>query len=256
MKLLFVVLARDASGVQAKIAELTQLRVPYLVVCGQPTNLPHVVFRKPLGKYDAINFSFQHIPPDVDVVVFNDVDTRIAQYRKALPHLDDGRTAMVFAKVRVRDGPQFMFYKLLDSIRRRIPITASGEMIFIRYDVLKTILPLKPCKAEDSYMLLKVLSLGRGVVFCERSCVVTERTKTIENEEVYKRKTVAGLYQALSYTNPPKLIAAFYVLLPFASPLLLLMGRRGYYWAKGILLGFLDYLRGDRSGRWDTAYLG
>lgn len=255
MKTLFVVLARDESGVNEKIEELTNLGVPYLIICGQRSNLPHVIFRKPLGKYDAINFSFRHIPPDVDIVVFNDVDTHIVHYQKALPFIADDRNAIVFCKVLVRNSPQTMFYKLLDSIRRRIPITASGELFFIRYDVLKSILPLKPCKAEDSYMLLKVLSLGMNVAFCEQSCVVTERTKTIENEELYKRKTVAGLYQALSYTNPPKLFVMFYALLPFASPLLLLMGRRGYYWAKGILLGFLDYLRGDRTGRWATDYL-
>jgi hypothetical protein len=34
------------------------------------------------------------------------------------------------------------------------------------------------------------------------------------------------------------------------SPLLLISGRKGYFWMKGILLGFLDYLRGDISGVW------
>ncbi|EMR74268.1 hypothetical protein MCGE09_00428, partial [Thaumarchaeota archaeon SCGC AB-539-E09] len=81
------------------------------------------------------------------------------------------------------------------------------------------------------------------------------RTKSIEKEEMYKRKTVSGLYQALSYTKPPRSIKLFYILLPFASPLLLVLGRKRYYWMRGILLGFIDYLRGDRSGTWLTTYM-
>jgi UDP-glucose 4-epimerase len=33
-------------------------------------------------------------------------------------------------------------------------------------------------------------------------------------------------------------------------------GKKGYYWAKGILSGYVDYARGDRSASWRPAYLG
>ena len=33
-------------------------------------------------------------------------------------------------------------------------------------------------------------------------------------------------------------------------------GEKGYYWAKGILSGYVDYARGDRSASWRPAYLG
>jgi hypothetical protein len=85
--------------------------------------------------------------------------------------------------------------------------------------------------------------------------VETERTKTAEKEETYKRKTVSGLYQALAYTQPPCLIKLFYVLLPIACPLLLVLGKKGYFWMKGILLGLSDYLRGDRTGVWKPTYM-
>jgi hypothetical protein len=76
----------------------------------------------------------------------------------------------------------------------------------------------------------------------------------VEQEEVYKRRTVGGIYQALSMSKPPIMVRLFYTLLPFASPLLLILGRKGYYWAKGILSGYVDYARGDRSASWRQTY--
>jgi hypothetical protein len=127
--------------------------------------------------------------------------------------------------------------------------------MLMSYNALKRMVPIKPCKAEDSYLLFKALELKNKCVFCEESYVETKRTKTAEKEEIYKRKTVGGIYQALAYTKPPYMIKIFYVLLPLFSPLLLFAGRSGYFWLKGILLGFVDYLRGDKSGIWQTAYM-
>ena len=84
--------------------------------------------------------------------------------------------------------------------------------------------------------------------------MVTERTKIAKNEESYKRKTTTGIYQALFYVKPPFAILFFYYMLPFASPILMIFGRNGYYWMRGIILGFLDYLRGDKRGYWLTTY--
>jgi cellulose synthase/poly-beta-1,6-N-acetylglucosamine synthase-like glycosyltransferase len=255
MKLFFLVLARDEEHVDKKVKELNGLGVPYLIVCGEQINHPNVVYRKPRGKYDAINFGARLVPKDVDVVVLNDVDTKIYGLESALKCFSRKKVALVFSKVVVRGGPQTLFYLFLDPIRSRIPITASGEFMLIRHDVFREVLPLKPCKAEDSYISFKVLELGYRVIFCKGSYAETDRTKTIEKEEMYKRKTVAGLYQALSYTKPPKSIKLFYVLLPLISPLLLVSGKKGYYWMRGILLGFTDYLRGDRVGLWQSTYM-
>lgn len=255
MKVFFVVLARDENFVKDKVKELTDLGVSYVIVCGERLNASNVVYRKPIGKYDAINFGASFVPQDVDVVALNDVDTRVHGLENVLRWFERDRVSLVFSKVVVRGGPQRLFYPFLDAIRRRVPIAASGELMLIRHDVLDDVLPLKPCKAEDSYMLFKVLELGERAAFCEESHVETERTKSPEKEETYKRKTVAGLYQALSYTKPPGTIKLFYVLLPLISPILLVLGRNGYYWMKGILLGFLDYLRGDRSGFWKPTYM-
>jgi hypothetical protein len=115
---------------------------------------------------------------------------------------------------------------------------------------LKEIIPIKPCKAEDSYVLFKVLESRGRVVFCEECSVETVRTNAPEQEERYKRRTVAGIYQALAYTHPPYGIRLFYTLLPFASPILLVSGKKGYFWMKGILRGLADYLIGDRTGVW------
>jgi len=255
VKPFFLVLARDERYVDDKIGELKGLGVPYLIVCGKNINHLNVVYREPKGKYDAINFGARFVPDYVDVVALNDVDTKIHNFQVALQHFKCKEVALVFAGVSVKEGPQKLFYVILDLIRRRLPIAASGELMLIRRNVLRKILPIRPCKAEDSYILFKVLEFKYKAVFCEECYVETERTKSADKEELYKRKTVAGIYQALAYTRPPLLIKLFYVLLPFACPLLLVLGKKGYFWTKGILLGLIDYLRGDRTGVWQPTYM-
>jgi len=251
----FVVLARDKNYVSEKISELDRLRVPYVVVCGEHFDHQSVTYRAPRGKYDAINFAEKLIPEDADIVIFNDVDTKIGNFHVMLQYFEDVRTAIVFASELVREGPQVLFFKIFNPIRKRVPLAASGELMMVRHNVLREILPLKPCKAEDTYMMFKALELGYKVVFCEECYAETVRTKSVKKEELYKRKTVTGIYQALSYTKPPWLVKLFYTFLPFASLLLLILGRTGYYWMRGILLGFLDYARGDRGGSWKIAYM-
>jgi cellulose synthase/poly-beta-1,6-N-acetylglucosamine synthase-like glycosyltransferase len=255
MKPFFLVLARDEKHVDEKIEELKSLGVPYLIICGRHLSHPNVLYRKPEGKYDAINFGARFIPEYTDVVALNDVDTKINNFQAALQHFQRKDVALVFARVSVKEGPQRLFYVILDFIRRRLPVAASGELMLIRRDVLRKILPIRSCKAEDSYILFRVLELKHKAVFCEECYVETERTKTAEKEEVYKRKTVAGIYQALAYSKPPYFIRVFYLLLPIGCPLLLVTGKKGYFWMKGILLGLIDYLRGDRTGVWQPTYM-
>lgn len=250
MKIFFLVLARDEAHIACKISELEQLGEPYLVVTGKKLNYANLVYREPKGKYDAINFGFNFIPKDTDVVVLNDVDTEIYNFSSALQHFKSENVALLFARVSVKRDPQKSFYRILDFIRRRLPIAASGELMLIEYDVLSKCIPLKPCKAEDSLLLFRVLQLKNRVVFCESCYVKTERTNTFEEEEKYKRRTSTGIYQALKLSSPPFKIRLFYLFLPYFSPLLLVLGPKGYSWTKGILSGYSDYLRGDNSGVW------
>jgi len=255
MKEFFLVFARDKKYLAEKMEELSNLRVPFLVICGERLNDPRVVYREAKGKYDAINFGAKLIPKDVNTVILNDVDTKIHNFRKSLQTFERERASLLFGKVMVKEGPQGLFYLFQDKLRRRFPIAGEGELLVIKRKVLERILPLEPCKGEDTLILFRVLEQKNKVIFCEDCYCETERTKTEKNEEIYKRKTVAGIYQALSYTDPSPTIRLFYILLPFLSPTLLVLGRKGYYWTRGILLGFLDYLRGDRSGTWETTYM-
>ena len=77
MKLFFLVSARDDRHVNEKIDELKNLGVPFLIVCGKRFNHPNVVYREPRGKFDAINFGLSFVPEGTDIVVLNDVDTKI-----------------------------------------------------------------------------------------------------------------------------------------------------------------------------------
>ena len=255
MRPFFLVLARNGKFVKEKIRELDSMNVPYIIVCGDRIEHQRVVHRAPSGKYDAINYGARLVPRDVDIVVMNDVDTRIHNFRIALSNFEERKPGILFSTEMVQSGPQRLFLRLLNSIRRKIPLVASGELMLINRDLLENIVPLRPCKGEDTYILFKALELGQEVIFCQACYAETERTKTPEQEELYKRRTVTGIYQALSYTMPPFLIRLFYMMLPFASPLLLILGRKGFYWTKGILLGLLDYVRGDRSGSWQATYL-
>ncbi len=254
MKFFFVVFARDANHVFEKIGELERLEVPYLIICGEKVNHNNVVYRPARGKYDAIEFSLNLIPKDAEIVAMNDVDTRIYNFEVALRHFDNERVGLVFAKDVVKTGPQTLFHELLFSILRVFPILANGDLIMIRRYLLKRI-SFRPCKAEDAYILFKVLELGYDAVFSEECYVETEKTKDEKEEELYKRRTVAGIYQALSYVKSPFKIKLFYIALPFLSPLLLVLGKKGYYWTKGILLGFFDYVRGDKGGFWISPHM-
>lgn len=249
MKAHILVLARNENHIREKIQELNKIGYPYSIVCGKKLNISNTIYREPRGKYDAINYGYTFIPKETEIVILNDVDTEIKHLECALKHFKNSEIGLVFCKVSVKEGPQITFYKILDNIRKKLPITASGELMLITYKELSKIIPIKPCKAEDSYILYKVLE-NKKIMFEDNCYVNTVRTKKAEQDEDYKRRTVCGIYQALSYTNPPLFIKLFYYLLPLASPLLLLTGKKGYYWMKGILLGISDYLRGDVSGVW------
>jgi len=254
LRVFFVVLARDASLLDRKLVELENLGYPYVVVCGEKVNHPNVVYRMPKGKYDAVNFGLRFVPEGVDVVVFNDVDAEIHNFDEAIRFMESENADLVFVRVDVGCGPQLTFYSFLDALRRHVPIAASGELMLVKRDFLMRIFPLKGCKAEDSYVLFKVLEKGGKVGFCEKCFVKTRRTVLAEQEETYKRRTVGGIYQALALSKPPAIVRFFYLVLPFVSPLLLLSGKKGVYWVKGILLGFVDYVRGDTTAFWKPTY--
>jgi len=228
----FIVLARDRRGVEEKVEELEGMRVPYVVVCGEEVDRPNVVYREARGKWDAINFGSKFVPEDADVVVLNDVDTRIHNFEHALSHLEEAD--LVYCRVSVARGPQVKFYRIADSMRKRFHIFASGELMLFKRGVFKRLLPIPPCVAEDSYLLFKALELGYRAHFCTKTYVTTERTANAVEEEAYKARTTAGIYQALTYTKPPPWIRAFYKLLPLAALLLVLTGEEGRAWARGI----------------------
>jgi hypothetical protein len=253
----FVVMARDRSFVKEKTVELESLGVPFIIVCGENINQPNVVFRAPIGKYDAINFVLQAnlIPKNATIVAFNDVDTKIRGFSSMLQRFKDPKVGIAYATELVKDGPQRNFFAVFNPIRKLFPLAASGELMLMRTRLLNQILPLKPCKAEDTLIMFKALELGNEVVFCDDCFAETDRTKTGQKEELYKRKTVAGIYQALSFTNPPPMVRLLYSILPILSAVFIIMGSNGYFTFRGILLGFLDFKRGDRSGTWKTTYM-
>jgi len=233
INLFFIVLARDQRHVREKIMELEDMQVPYLIVCGEGIDHPKVVYKEARGKWDAINFGSQFIPKNADVVVLNDVDTRIHNFEHALSHLYDGAD-LVYCRVNVTRGPQIKFYRIADPIRKRFHIFASGELMLIKHRVFKRVLPIPPCIAEDSYILFKALELGYRAHFCTKTYVTTKRTANAKEEEAYKARTTLGVYQVLKHTRPPPWIRTFYALLPIAAPLLALAGEDGKAWMRGI----------------------
>ena len=228
-----MVLARDAKNVKQKIVELESLNVDYIIVCGEKFTHPKVVYRKPNGKWDAINYGVNFIPKETDVVLFNDVDTRIHNFTLALKCINS-KADLVYCRVNVSEGPQVMFYRILNPIRQRFHVCASGEFMLVKHQVLDQVMPVPPCIAEDSYILFRALELGFKAYFCTDAYVTTKRTSDARSEEAYKTRTTLGIYQALGYSKPTLMIRIFYYLLPALSPLLMLAGENGVAWANGI----------------------
>lgn len=253
MKLFFIVLARDRKHVKEKIRELEELKFPYVIVCGEKMDDPNVVHRPARGKYDAINYGAKFVHKDVELIALNDVDTKIHNFQSMLKYFGNEKVGLVYAPELILEGPQVTFFKIFNPIRERIPLAGSGELSIIRRKIFERIIPIKPCKADDTYILFKTLELGYRTILCKESWAETERTKTPKEEEAYKRRTVTGIYQALSYTKPPAITKASYTAFPLISLAFLVFGKMGYYWAKGSLLGMLDYLRGDKSGFWSPS---
>jgi hypothetical protein len=229
----FIVPARNGRCVPEKIRELEELEVPYVIVCGERMNRRNIVYREAKGKWDAINFGSRFVPEEADVVVLNDVDTRIRNFEHALSHLKGGAD-IVYCKVSVSKGPQVKFYRIADPIRKRLHIFASGELMLIDRRAFERLLPIPPCLAEDSYILFKALELGYRAHFCTKAYAETERTINADEEEAYKARTTLGIYQVLKHTKPPPWIRAFYKLLPVAVLLLALAGEDGRAWMRGI----------------------
>jgi len=232
-KCFFMVLARDAKHVPEKIVELESLGVSYVIVCGEIVDHPNVVYREVKGKWDAINFGAHFIPTNAEIIIFNDVDTRIHNIDLAL-HCIKIKADMVYCRVNVSEGPQVMFYRILNPIRKRFHICASGEFMLVKRHVFSKVMPIPPCIAEDSYILFKALELGFTAYFCTESYVTTKRTSNNKDEEAYKARTTLGIYQALNYSKPSLIIRVFYYLLPTFSPLLMIAGDNGVAWSKGI----------------------
>ena len=216
-----------------KIVELQAMHVQFLIVCGERFIHPNVVYRTNFGKWDAVNFGAKFLPVKAKVVVLNDVDTKIHNFESAHKFLAS-KAQVIYCRVKVPAGPQLKFYKILDPIRARFHICASGELMLINIQVFKRLLPIPPCIAEDSYLLFKALELGCRPHFCTEAYVTTKRTSNRTEEEAYKSRTTLGIYQALSCSKPKPVVRVFYYLLPAFSPLLMLFGRDGVAWVKGI----------------------
>ncbi len=228
-----MVMARDAKNVPQKISELQGTGIPFVIVCGEKVNHPNVVYRKASGKWDAINFGAKYIPSSAEIIIFNDVDNEIHNFELSLNCIMS-KADLVHCQIKVSNGPQIMFYRLVNPIRQKFNMFASGDLMLIKRGVFEAISPIPPCIAEDSYMLFKALELGFRAYFCTEAYVTTKKTSNNNEEEAYKTRTTLGIYQALNYAKPPITIRIFYYLLPAFSPLLIVSGESGIAWAKGI----------------------
>lgn len=251
-----IIVTRDLRALGDKLKSFDDLEIDYVIISGEPSRNPRVRYREPMGKFDALNYGFDLIPQNKSLVILNDSDTIVENIEKGFEWFSDPRVGLVHGSIQVTGGPQVLFYRILYGVMNLIgPVVANGEFMIIRKNVLKKIVPLPPCKAEDSLLAFRVLQAGLKVVRDNRITVITTRTKRASKEEDYKRINVCGLYQALSLSSPPIMIRVFYSVLPLFAPLLLIAGGTGRFWLRGIIEGFVDYLRGDKSGFWQPTYL-
>ena len=238
----FIVPARNLKNLDAKIAELQKMNAAFIIVCGEKFNHPNVKYQENRGKWAAINFASKFIPKETKVIILNDVDTEIHNFKQAYVCLSK-KFALVYCRVLISRGPQVKFYKILDPIRKHFNVAASGELMLIRKEIFDRLLPIPACMAEDSYIIFKALELGYKAHFCSDAYVTTERTVSAKQEEEYKYRTTLGIYQSLDTAKPPLLIRVFYLMLPSFAWLLSLLGEDGRAWSNGIIRGFKDHLK-------------
>lgn len=238
----FLVFARDQSHVEKKIKELERLNVPFRIICGKNMNHPKVIFRKAKGKWDAINFSAKFVPEDADIIVLNDVDTKIVNFKPSLDFFQN-KFDLIYCLVKVESGPQMIFYRILNPIRKIFHIAASGELMLMKKEVFDHVLPVPPVIGEDSYILFKSMELGYRVIFNTECYVITNRTENADDEKKYKTRTTFGIYQSLKYCKAPYWIRLFYTFLPFFAPLLNIAGENGRAWSEGIRRGIKMHLQ-------------
>ncbi len=230
--------------VESKISELESYGFPYTVVCGEEMAANRVVFRKPAGKWDAINYGCEFVPSNVDVVAINDVDTTIHNLEHALALTSE--FDLVYCAVKPDGGPQVAFYAFADPLRARLNLFASGELMMIRKPKLDRLIPIPPCMAEDSYLLFKAMELNYPVRFCSDAYVTTSRTANAAQETAYKERTTLGILQALDYARPSVAIRLFYRSLPLLAVPLMLMGENGQAWATGIARAVRSHAAGSK----------
>jgi len=247
MQPFILVTARDRSHVRDKLEELRTLGIPFVIICGERLNHEGVRYRKPSGKWDAINFGSQFIPSGAQIVVLNDVDSKIHHLEHALTR--SRQADLIYCKVRVKEGPQTKFYKILDTLRGVLPVAASGELMVIKRRVFNRLIPIPPCAAEDTYMVFRALELGHRVEFCTETYVTTKRTNSPAEEQAYKLRTTLGVYHALELASAPPVVKAFYFMLPLVAPLLALGGPDGRAWAMGIELATAHHFLGRYSSK-------
>lgn len=243
MNLFFIILARDHKHVSEKMEEIKAFDVPFIVVCGERLDERGVIYREPQGKWDAVNFGSKFIPQETDVVVLNDVDTKIHNFGYAIAKIMDG-TELIYCRVKVPRGPQVNFYRMVNPVRKWLHLFACGELMLIRKEVFCKVLPVPPCLAEDSYILFKTLELGYHAHFCMETFVTTERTSNFEEEVTYKARTTLGIYQALEKTHPPLPIRMIYRALPIGSLIFSLAGEEGRSWKEGVQKAIKAYRQG------------
>ena len=116
------------------------MNASFIIVCGEKVNQPNVVYQENRGKWAAINFASKFIPTETKVIVLNDVDTEIHNFKLAFAYLSE-KIALVYCRVQLSHGPQLKFYKILDPLRKHFHITASGELMLIRKEVFERLLP-------------------------------------------------------------------------------------------------------------------
>ncbi len=245
-KTFVIVCARDAAHVPQKIMELENLGLSFIIVCGEKYDHPNVIHHDPHGKWEAINYAAKFVPKTTKIVIFNDCDTKIYNHELALACLES-KADLVYCRVHIDEGPQVMFYRILNPIRQQFNVCASGELMLIKREVFEEIMPIPPCIAEDSYLLFKALELGFTAYFCSEAYVTTKRTANAQEEEAYKRRTTLGIYQALMYSKPTIVIRLFYYALPALAPLLMFAGKNGEAWSNGIRKAFKESKAGNQQ---------
>ncbi len=225
-------------------AQLRRLRLRYVVVSSKPLDMPNVLVvpkDQDGTKYKAVRwFALSHARPDTWYVFLDDdsypLDTKFLQdiaYYGARGFVAGngvlvprpGRSALAYALDWIRHFDDLTRFRLALEVLRRPIFGMHGELLIIRGDVLREVLPAMGDTVTEDFRLAMELVRRRHRTFQSRTYVSIKSPNSLRDFIRQRARWANALGDAVRYRNPaPPLSTALAAFFSAAIPLTAIYG--------------------------------